>query len=345
MNFENYNKIYQEILDDDKNELSANYLLNKYKIKYDEELINILNQIKKNEYISRENNIINRLLKELDEDEDLLDINEIIDIKEKVITKEIYDTIDIKDEIELKEEPKKDQVNLNNSNNIIMNLSNKKAIPFLIIFLIFIGTFTFYSTSEDKKSNLDDNVIAKNENTEVIDKKVDEKNTKTEIADTKEISNTEPEVQSPELIAKNPIKEETVQTSQEEEKEKLTIQNTANTDSIDNNDIDTKIDKIVTYDEKDTQIEDNLEKNDEKLVEQTLIENPPASNGSKLNSINELENYQNDFSYKNGSLIFENQTYKEKDFLFGFKIYKLTPVYVKFQDEKNQMRKRILFKN
>ncbi len=91
MNFENYNKIYQEILDDDKNELSANYLLNKYEIKHDEELINILNQIKKNEYISSDNTTINKLLEELDEDENLLDINEIIDIKDKVISENLLE--------------------------------------------------------------------------------------------------------------------------------------------------------------------------------------------------------------------------------------------------------------
>ncbi len=366
MNFENYNKIYQEILDDDKNELSANYLLNKYEIKYDEELINILNQIKKNEYISSENNIINRLLKELDEDEDLLDVNEIIDIKEKVITKEIFDNIDVEDEIEqktifdkenydkVKKESKKDNFNINNLNNLIVDLNFKKAIPFLIIFIVFIGIFTLYNTFEDKKETVDYNVIAKNENKD-IDKKEDEKNivseneikieedsTNTKIADTEDINQIEPEIQPQELISKDTITEELIQTNQEEEKKELTIQNTAKIDNI--NDIDTKIDTIVIYDENDIKA-DNIKENPEEIVQQTLSKNPPASNGISLNSINELENYQNDFSYKDGNLIFENQAYKEEDFLFGFKIYKLTPIYVKFQDEKNHMRKRILFKN
>ena len=48
MNFENYNKIYQEILDiEDDSDISANYLLNKYEIKNDTELLSILHQIKK----------------------------------------------------------------------------------------------------------------------------------------------------------------------------------------------------------------------------------------------------------------------------------------------------------
>ncbi len=90
MNFENYNNIYKEILDDETGDLSSNYLLNKYEIKHDEELLNILNQIKKNEYISSDNKIINRLIKELDENEDLLDVNEIINIKDKVINVEDF---------------------------------------------------------------------------------------------------------------------------------------------------------------------------------------------------------------------------------------------------------------
>lgn len=47
MNYENYNNIYKEILEDKEGQLSTNYLLNKYNIVHDEELINILNQIKK----------------------------------------------------------------------------------------------------------------------------------------------------------------------------------------------------------------------------------------------------------------------------------------------------------
>ncbi len=67
MNFENYNKIYQEILDiEDDSDISANYLLNKYEIKNDTELLSILHQIKKNEYVSSQNTLINRLIKELD---------------------------------------------------------------------------------------------------------------------------------------------------------------------------------------------------------------------------------------------------------------------------------------
>jgi len=88
LNFENYNNIYKEILDDEIGDLSANYLLNKYEIKHDEELLNILNQIKKNEYISSDNKVISKLISELDENDNSLDINEIINIKDKVIDTE-----------------------------------------------------------------------------------------------------------------------------------------------------------------------------------------------------------------------------------------------------------------
>lgn len=160
MNFENYNKIYQEILDDENDQLSSNYLLNKYEIKHDEELINILNQIKKNEYISSDNKVINRLLSELDEDEDLLNINEIIEIKEKVISND-FDNEDLLEHEEVnkpqieknnvfeeKSDFTKNKKNSNLLDNININFNIKYSIIIIFIFFI-LSSFYFVDFSEN----------------------------------------------------------------------------------------------------------------------------------------------------------------------------------------------------
>ncbi len=324
MNFENYNKIYQEILDDENDQLSSNYLLNKYEIKHDEELINILNQIKKNEYISSDNKVINRLLSELDEDEDLLNINEIIEIKEKVISNG-FDNEDLleheeanKPQIEKnnvfeeKSDFTKNKKNSNLLDNININFNIKYSIIIIFIFFI-LSSFYFVDFSENNTKKINKKQITSSLEVEKnIEKQIKEKNLE-------QVSN---ELVSP-----------TDQITQKENNISKKIE-----EKIDDT-VDNKLDKIkVVENEQDNFLENTneVEKNLNVLNTQNTI---------ILDSLEDIEKYKDQLMYDDGKLIFNDIAYGENDTLFGFRIYKLTSIYVKFQDEKNQLRKRILLNN
>ncbi|RXJ65264.1 hypothetical protein CRV08_15565 [Halarcobacter ebronensis] len=340
MNFENYNKIYQEILDDENNQLSANYLLNKYEIKHDEELINILNQIKKNEYISSDNKVINTLLKELSDDDELLDINEIIDIKEKVIstTNNIEEKLEIAPLSQEKNITKKEKIinSINILKQKIKDNTNKDffvqykryAFPtFATLFILFLTFFIFnkedksipqQSTLSSKESIKEINSIEINEKTELTTNNIA---TNEKIANSNNISTLNDDIDDENLVV-------------------MSTENVAE-----------KLDRIVTYSGNlDDEINKYTEESEEELnrdLEEVLAMNTPfnvTSNEIKLNSLDEIHNYKNEIKYQDGSLVFNEHSYNENDMLFGFKIYKLTPIYVKFQDEKNHLRKQILFK-
>ncbi|QKF81508.1 hypothetical protein [Halarcobacter ebronensis] len=340
MNFENYNKIYQEILDDENNQLSANYLLNKYEIKHDEELINILNQIKKNEYISSDNKVINTLLKELNEDDELLDINEIIDIKEKVIstTNNIEEKVEIASISQEKDITKKEKIiniiNIlklkikDNTNKDFFVQYKKYAIPtFTTLFILFL---TFFIFNKEDKSIPQQSTLSSNESIKEINSI--EINKKDELT-TNNISTNEKIDNSNNISTLN----------DDIYDENLVVMSTEN--------VAEKLDRIVTYSGNlDDEINKYTEESEEELnrdLEEVLAVNTPSnvsSNEIKLNSLDEIHNYKNKIKYQDGSLVFNEHSYNENDMLFGFKIYKLTPIYVKFQDEKNHLRKQILFK-
>lgn len=342
MNFENYNKIYQEILDDENNELSANYLLNKYQIKHEEELINILNQIKKNEYISSDNKAINRLLKELDEDENLLDINEIIDIKERIITEDFQEEESIQDNATKEEETEnhknpqeKTKKNSENKKNNINNYLNIKytaiILIILVIFIIILFIFDLNKTEEKEIQKTAVNNIETIKESKSIEneQKMDEQSMKTE--DNAE-SNT---VSIKEEIPKN---DEIIDTK---EKHSNDINQTTKENSVEE-----KLDTIITYDKTQKEEELSQKKDIEKSVLNEEIKSDENNNNEfiTLSSLEDIERYKEQLLYQEGKLIFNNQSYKENDTLFGFKIYKLTPLYVKFEDENKHMRKRILLK-
>lgn len=355
MNFENYNKIYQEILDDDKNELSANYLLNKYEIKHDEELINILNQIKKNEYISSDNTTINKLLEELDEDENLLDINEIIDIKDKVISENLLED-ELEEEIEsqIKEEqaPKKEEEKVEKredkkpkifSNNKITTL-NIKYIIIIVALLILLIIVLYISLGKETTEK------------EIKNEKV---GLKTELKeDTKTTENKEiqiEEIKKEELeSADQKVKVDDVDSSPLEEDQNLKKEEINEEPNVFNEpeeevEVDEKLNKVVTYEittpdleKKETEIKEEENLANQNSESKKGIENNATS--IVLQSVDDIQKYQTQLKYQDGNLVFNNKLYKENDILFGFKIYKLTPLYVKFEDEKRHIRKRILLK-
>jgi hypothetical protein len=318
VNFENYNKIYQEILTDEKNELSANYLLNKYEIIHDEELINILNQIKKNEYISSDNKVINNLLKELDENEDLLDVNEIINVKNKVINPKTMDNflkdeenenissdIDIEEEIIQKKQKKSSKINLiieNIKEKISLHDIKEKSIEnvkkykfYSLPIILLLGIFFIFSNLYSENKSL------------LIEKEKLEKT-----------------IQKNELI-----------------KEKNTVE------IIDK--IEPTEEKIIPYvNNQEPLVVENTESIEEKLnvLDDTQNQLPNKINNEiLLNSLEEISKYIKEFKYIDGKLEYKNDTYSENDILFGFKIYKLSSAYVKFQDEKNKIRKTFILNN
>ena len=287
MNFENYNKIYQEILDiEDDSDISANYLLNKYEIKNDTELLSILHQIKKNEYVSSQNTLINRLIKELDYSEEMIDVNEIVDIKENIIDKSYSENEKNK---EVKAE---DIINTSKINTFRKDFINKKkfekyliySIPILLLVVIFI--ITTKENTEDK--NLNNLEISKNK--EIIEKEVEKT-----IDDVKNIVDNTKETIS------EPIKIAELNTLESGNK-------TENTTEIDN-----EIKK------------ENVE------IEEVV-------------SFQDISAHILESSYLDGKLIYNDKAYSEGDDFLGYKIYKLTPIYVKLEDEENEIRKQFIFK-
>ena len=370
MNFENYNKIYKEILDDEKNELSANYLLNKYEIKHDEELLNILNQIKKNEYISSDNKIISKLIKELDENENLLDINEIINLKEKVIEvnsisednekeedKKIEVKIDTKVDKNVKTETsKKSKKTLEETKEkikgiIIENISKKNPLIYALPSLVFLVIIFFVFS--DKKQNepiLENKKIVKSEQKESVQfvKKDESLNNKviqepTNELDTinKEIlaSNEESILVKKELESKNLAKTEESLNKENQEEVTLLVENTI-TENVNK----LEEENMISINEERTS-EENLNIIEQSANIESLEELKSVKySDEKVASLSEISKFIKEMKYEDSKIFFKDNYYQEKDVLLGFKIFKITPLYVKFEDQTKNIRKRFLFK-
>lgn len=337
MNFENYNKIYKEILDDEDGELSANYLLNKYEMKHEEELLNILNQIKKNEYISSDNKVISKLINELDEDVNLLDINEIINIKEKVINTRELDLLE--DEINEEQTIETSEIiedKTQNSQKIITR-TNKKSKKYLIysipiIALVSTAFLLNNPSSSDEKKDI--------KQLEIVENKKIEKIIHTATVDTK------PDIvkaAKKEIIKETEVKKENIHLETKLDKtnlikkvellvvkkEKIGIKDTKKSNLIEevvestSNSEDTlnKIDNKVTFNNTDTNI---------------------VKNNIKLSSLKDITKYIKKLKVEKDKLLFEGNYYSENSDLFGFKIFKITPLYVKFEDTSKNIRKRFL---
>ncbi len=339
MNFENYNKIYKEILDDENNELSSNYLLNKYEIKHEEELLNILNQIKKNEYISSDNVIINRLIKELDIDENLLDINEIINIKDKVID---YENMNIdEEEIKIQKiETEKIIENKIEDNHKIEEAKKSKnknlfyiSIPIVVIFAAYL--LISDSSSEEKKPNIP--VTEKVEEIKLIEKKKEEikptivkpieKVAEKKIEEVKKVK---------EVITKVEKKKEEIKPAIIKPEVKVIIKKEEEIKSVSEN----SLNKLEDIKERTIIKKDEIIKT---AVITPVVNTFKSKSNIKLDSLESISKYNSKLKYKNNKLYFEGNYYNEKEELFGFKIFKITPVYVKFEDS-NKNRKRFTIK-
>ena len=429
MNFENYNKIYKEILDDETGELSSNYLLNKYEIKHEEELLNILNQIKKNEYISSDNQTICKLISELDEDINLLDINEIINIKDKVINTndidfqneeaqekptELNTSAIIEDKIENKiannKKDKRDDKKSINTQEIITNLKNnindtmnkkfkidmnkidKKYFYTLPVVFILILVFAFSGSNENNKevqniantqnsilgntNETDINYLVKKEVKQEINKDIKAKNIVETIVpkDTNEvkddivalgIKNITQEIEDENLNSriKNIIKESDPA---------LTVQanNVANNIELHKQkaeeNLNQKAEEILAQkvkknlNQKAKQMAQNGESikeelpntitktsfNSEKKLNKIAKKFPKDDSATniQLSSLDSISKHIKELKIANNQLIYKDKIYSENDELFGFKIFKIRPLYVKFEDTDNQIRKRFLLK-
>lgn len=369
MNFENYNKIYKEILDDESGELSANYLLNKYEIKHDEELLNILNQIKKNEYISSDNKIISRLISELDANENLLDINEIINIKDKVIDVE---NINLEDEnvqdIETKEiiEDKAE-----NSQNIINQTKNRKnyfiyLVPVIVISVVF---FTINNDDNEKEIN-----TLSTEKSITINNKDTSDNINNKITTQKTIE-TKDEIEKKEILVEENTKEvlpvlkkdiaPVIETSNLDTKIEEDIKNDESI-KVNKNILEEKKEliKVVLEEPSEKEItkevtKEEINKEIEKIIESNSTSEDALNKLEKLSSLNnntveqkntiilksldEISKYKKQLKFKDNKIFFNGKYYSEKGTLFGFKIFKITPIYVKFEDQNKKIRKRFLF--
>lgn len=331
MNFENYNKIYQEILDNNQ-DISANYLMNKYEISQEVELINILNQIKKNEYISSDNTLISKILKELDENEELLDINEIINIKEKIIDVNFAQSNDI-----AKSEPQNDyqsnsaQQQATNKQTVDNNISNhnpdinsnkkeeqtqqNKTVSFDIskfinkttliyssaaglVIILFFSLFVSSTSTNEIEIEKISQVESNNNKVALVEHDIDKIVTSSGDIELSETTEKEDNAEPQQTLA------------------------------------------IVNNDQEDISEKELAAINETKQVSSSTYKTEDTNQTIKLNSLDEIENYVKDMHFSDGNLYFKNTAYRENDKLFGFKIYKLTSMYVKFEDESNQIRKR-----
>lgn len=336
MNFENYNKIYQEILNDENNELTANFILNKYEISHEEELINILNQIKKNEYISSDDKTINRLLNELDDNEELLNIYEIINVKDKVIDSKTVETYINENEKKISIEPKAENIikdeekvaSVSQSKNKELKFSKKYFYIITLIIILFVILITISGEKnsiihEKKENNVEKEIITENKELKNIDI-IQEKTKKEENNSESKLLKIETQLPKEEIVLgiKNTVIEES-----KSKVEEIQIENRAEEEQIKNSD-----DKLDLIQLVETEVKSSTN-------EKSSLRNIPT-----LYSLDEIDKYEKELKYDDGKLLFRGQKYAENDMLFGFSIFKLTPIYVKFQDEKKQIRKRFMLK-
>lgn len=64
-----------------------------------------------------------------------------------------------------------------------------------------------------------------------------------------------------------------------------------------------------------------------------------------LTDIKQIDNYLNEIKFSENKILFHGKYYAEGEYLLGFKIFKITESNVRFIDEKNNIRKTIIFKN
>jgi hypothetical protein len=307
-----YSSIYEKLIDSN-NDLSVDNLLKEYKLTPGQ-LKTILVKIKENEYLAKEKSIIEIFLDEL-KDYNQEEIEVLVKKKEQAIKNE-----DNHNKIEYikKVITSLNLFFINYINRLETILINNRPIKkksyiivsgiFVIIFLasLSILTISTTSTTSDEITN----------------------EVKVKINDTNSISK--------------------VEKKQLQKKETLV-----------NNEIDTKLDtiKIIKNIDDDTitaiidldqqeQINPIASIKKKEITKDTKKEEEGDSIKSKKTTIfkirDNLAQIKKHLMYENNMIKYKNKYYKENDILEGYKVFKITPVYVKFEDMNKKIRKRIL---
>lgn len=306
-----YSSIYEKLIDSNNN-LSVDGLLAEYKITPGQ-LKTILVKIKENEYLAKEKSIIEIFLDEL-KDYNEEEIEVLLKKKNQTINKKENHNKNI-------EYIKKILTNIkcffiNNIDKLIILFKKKSYIIAGSVFtVLFLGLLTFFTIPNNDK--ITDEVKIKTTNNKPFDNK------------TIENALTLKQVEKVQL---------------KEEK------------SLQNNEIDTKLDniKIIKNIENDTItaiIELNQqnqinpissiekEKKIKKEEEGDLIKSKKTTIFKIRDNLAQIKKH---LMYENNMIKYKNKYYKENDILEGYKVFKITPVYVKFEDINKKIRKRVL---
>lgn len=108
--------------------------------------------------------------------------------------------------------------------------------------------------------------------------------------------------------------------------------------------VEDKLDSIkVIKNEKENSVRAIITYDDKKEQKNTIQKQSNTKNSNtKLVIRTEFNSIKDDLKYENHMIKYKNKYYKENDILEGYKIFKITPAYVKFEDTKTNIRKRVL---
>ncbi|RXJ86424.1 hypothetical protein [Arcobacter sp. CECT 8985] len=321
MNFDTYINIYEELINT-TDILNVKYFTNKYSLSKIE-LKTILIKIKDNEYINKNNSILKTLLDELKDIETDFTIfsngyNEKKDFhqEEKETKKNTKKSI----------KPNLSKILFTLSKNINIyiskikhiNLEKKQYIQIgigaLSVFFIMLITTIFM---------LNDNTETKNQNSKIDANNVIISKKSINELPTKKIEKKQVEIEDNKIDVTLPIKN---LEKQELIKKEQTVENKLDNIKIIENKKENRVRAIITLDNTQKEIK-------KKIVNDTK---------PKYKIRDEFKNIKDQLTYENHMIKYKNKYYRENDTLEGFKIFKITPVYVKFEDTKTNIRKRVL---
>ncbi|PHO10869.1 hypothetical protein CPG37_00010 [Malaciobacter canalis] len=309
-----YSSIYEKLIDSNNN-LSVDGLLAEYKITPGQ-LKTILVKIKENEYLAKEKSIIEIFLDEL-KDYNQEEIEILVKKKEQTIKNE-----DTHNKIEY---IKKVLTNLNlffisYINRLETILTNNRPIKkrgyiivsgiFVIIFLTSLSILTISTTS-----------TTSDEITNEVKVKIND-------------SNSINKVEKKQLQKKETLVNSEIDTKLDTIKIIKNIDDDTITAIIDLNQQE-QINPIASSIKMKKEITKEIKKEEE-----------GDSIKSKKTTIfkirDNLAQIKKHLMYENNMIKYKNKYYKENDILEGYKVFKITPVYVKFEDMNKKIRKRVL---
>ncbi|AXX92448.1 hypothetical protein CPU12_09585 [Malaciobacter molluscorum LMG 25693] len=318
MDFNIYTNIYEELINT-KNNLNSRYFINKYSLS-EIELKTILIKIKENEYISKDNKILKDILSELEDYEIDFSIFTKINNNKKndlnIQSNKPINKIKIKDKMVdfISNFIKELRSRLEN-----INLEKKQyiqlGIGFISIILIF--SITTYIINSKENTNTSSNIEKENITTNNItnEKKL--------------------------LVVSNNIDTIKINNTNTEKKEEDIISSKENSMTVN---VEDKLDSIkVIKNEKENSVRAIITYDDKKEQKNTIQKQSNTKNSNtKLVIRTEFNSIKDDLKYENHMIKYKNKYYKENDILEGYKIFKITPAYVKFEDTKTNIRKRVL---